>query len=163
MATSFRRTLSMYAETELDTSTAQPQESTRWREEVASRINSYRARRRRKNDDDYSMQLDFNSQSPPSATHEAIAAAVPEKYALDDGTADINYYRRLNHEAIEVEAGSAADVALRSEADVAGADPFNFDLVPADETPVDATAEPLIVVYDPATDPDFDFDKPREL
>ena len=153
----------MYAEPEFDTSPAEPQESTPWREEVASRINSYRARRRRKNDDDYSMRLDFNTQAPPSPEHEAIVAAVAERYALDDETADINYYRRLNHEAIEVEAGSAADVSLQSEADIAADDPFNFDLVPADGSPVDPTAEPLIVVYDPATDPDFDFDKPREL
>jgi uncharacterized RDD family membrane protein YckC len=153
----------MYAEPEFDTSTAEPQESTPWREEVASRINSYRARRRHKNDDDYSMRLDFNTQSPPSQAHEAIVAAVAEKYALDDETADINYYRRLNHEAIEVEAGSAADVSLHSEADIVADDPFNFDLVPADASPVDPTAEPVIVVYDPTTDPDFDFDKPREL
>lgn len=153
----------MYAEPEFDTSTAEPQESTPWREEVASRISSYRARRRRKNDDDYSMRLDFNTQSAPSPAHEAIVAAVAEKYALDDETCDINYYRRLNHGAIEVEAGSAADVPFQSEADPAVDDPFNFDLVPADGTVIDPTAEPLIVVYDPTTDPDFDFDKPREL
>jgi uncharacterized RDD family membrane protein YckC len=153
----------MHAEPELDTSMAEPEANNRWREEVASRISSYRARRRRKNDDDYSMRLDFNNQAPPSPTHEAIVAAVAEKYALDDETADINYYRRLNHEAIEVEAGSAADVPLQSDSDTAADDPFDFDLVPADGSTVDPTAEPLVVVYDPANDPDFDFDRPREL
>jgi uncharacterized RDD family membrane protein YckC len=153
----------MYAEPEFDTSTAEPQEPTRWREEVASRISSYRARRRRKNDDDYSMRLDFNTQPPPSPAHEAIVAAVAEKYALDDETADINYYRRLNHETLDVEAGSAADVPLQSETEAAIDDPFNFDVVPADDSTLDPAAEPLIVVYDPATDPDFDFDRPREL
>jgi uncharacterized RDD family membrane protein YckC len=152
----------MYAEPELDNSQAEPEEPNRWREEVASRISNYRARRRRKNDDDLSMRLDFNSAPAPSPTREALVAAVAEKYAHTDETADINYYRRLNHEAVEVEAGSAADVALHLDSELADDDPFNFDLAPQTDSTLEPATEPVIV-YDPASDPDFDFDRPREL
>ena len=151
----------MYAEPELDNSPAEPQEATRWREEVASRISNYRARRRRKNDDDLSLRLDFTP--TPSPTRDALVAAIAEKYAHDDETADINYYRRINHEAVEVEAGSAADVPLQSDSDLAADDPFNFDLAPQPEAALEALATEPLIVYDPATDPDFDFDRPREL
>lgn len=106
-------------------------EEERWRQEVASRLNSYRARRRGKRDEQ-SMQLDFEAQQPAaqshSAAHAAARQAVTERFASPEITCDTNFFRRSN------------------------ASP-----APAYDAPVMAAPPQTQTDYDP----DFDFDAPR--
>lgn len=75
-----------------------------WRGEVASRVNSYRARRGRKIGGDFSMKLDFDAAAPPPAT---MVSALVERAAAPD-VCDTNYYRRANAEAMSAAATAPA-------------------------------------------------------
>ena len=108
-----------------------------WRDEVASRVRSYR-RQKRKIDPESSMRLDFEAQQ--SSSHSAIVQAVAERVPESDASCDINYLRRTN----------AAPAPVYE---------------PIDE-PEFAEPEVQIEFYEqesnePKYDPDFDFDRPR--
>ena len=85
-----------------------PDEQERWRSEVASRISSYKARRR-KADGNTSMRLDFDAPVPTLTSEEAkqLASAVAEQKSSRE-VCDTNYYRRANAEAIAYSAAAAA-------------------------------------------------------
>lgn len=111
-----------------------------WRGEVASRVNSYRARRGRKIGGDFSMKLDFDA---PPAT---LASALVERAVAPD-VCDTNYYRRANAEAM-----SAAATAPALPASEPAYDPdFDFTEQPEASAPsleamvADEVAEPSVV------------------
>lgn len=103
-----------------------------WRDEVASRVNSYRARRRRKIEGDYSMKLDFESR-PEVAVSDARSVAVER--ATSREVCDTNYYRRANAENLGAYSSAAATAVV-----------------------VQAAPEPSVE----SPDPDFDFEQVRE-
>jgi uncharacterized RDD family membrane protein YckC len=86
-----------------------PDEQERWRNEVASRISSYKARRRRKMEGDFSMKLEFEASaaSTPSEGISHLAGAVADQKTSGE-VCDTNYYRRMNAEAIAYSAAAAA-------------------------------------------------------
>src|SRR3982751_120181 len=86
-----------------------PDEQERWRNEVASRISSYKARRRRKMEGDFSMKLEFEAPaaSTPSEGTSHLASAVAEQKHSGE-VCDTNYYRRMNAEAVAYSAAAAA-------------------------------------------------------
>ncbi len=73
-----------------------------WRAEVASRVSSYRARRRRKGDEDAIPSLDFGPGSPQTvhAPPPVQRAETRRPSAASRNAFDTNYYRRLNAESI---------------------------------------------------------------
>ncbi len=77
-----------------------PDEQERWRNEVASRLNNYKARHGRRNiAGQYSMKLDFEAaESPAHDTAQLVAAVVEQKASHE--VCDTNYYRRANQEAM---------------------------------------------------------------
>jgi uncharacterized RDD family membrane protein YckC len=119
---------------------SQPHEP--WRDEVASRLNSYRRRQKRKIDPESSMRLDFESQTP--SPHAAIVQAVAERVPESNASCDINYLRRTN-------AAPAPVYEPEPEPEPPMAEP-------AIDQP-ELSAEP--VSAEPHYDPDFDFDRPR--
>jgi uncharacterized RDD family membrane protein YckC len=74
-----------------------PDEQERWRNEVASRVSSYKARRHR-SDGDYSMKLDFEAPQP-APEPSPLASAVAEQKSSRE-VCDTHYYRRVNAEAM---------------------------------------------------------------
>lgn len=158
----------MYAEPEFESSTpeqAEPQGA--WRDEVASRLNSYRARRRRKVEGNYSMRLDFEPERDEPPSRDAVVAAVAEKFQHVDGVADTNYYRRLNAEAAVAEPEHGPDFF---DLDLPDEPQFVDESEPVisgdpEYAPIKLDAEPLSEeeAYDPEKDPDFNFDAPRDL
>lgn len=80
-----------------------------WRDEVASRLSSYKARRRRKIEGNYSMHLDFEPE--PEASARDFSHAVAEKSAGRE-VFDTNYYRRANAESMVMPGTSAAAAAF---------------------------------------------------
>ncbi len=156
----------MYAEPEFETSTAE-QDDHAWRDEVASRLSSYKARRRRKVEGNYSMKLDFEAEHPEAPSREAVVAAVAEKFHHDEDVADTNYYRRLNAEAAvsEPEPGPGPDFF---DIDLPEEQQFLDESEPVisgdpEYSPIKLDTEPIATerAYDPANDPDFDFSSSR--
>lgn len=86
-----------------------PDEQERWRNEVASRLTSYKARRRRKVEGDYSMKLDFEAAEPVLSSNETaqLASAVAEQKVSRE-ICDTNYYRRANAEVMGYGAANTA-------------------------------------------------------
>ncbi len=125
-----------------------------WRREVASRLDRYRGRRKRKAAPQTSLPFDFEQTEQSVAPQTRAAKAVAEKFQSSDLTCDTNYYRRLNAEAV------AATVPQAEEAASAPA--------PPDDCPVETAPEelwsPAITSASAASeyDPDFDFDRPRD-
>ena len=67
-----------------------------WRDEVTSRVQSYRRRRGRSGAAEYSMRLDFNSTPAPTAAQAAIAHIIAERPVDPEVSCDINFFRRSN-------------------------------------------------------------------
>jgi uncharacterized RDD family membrane protein YckC len=161
----------MYAEPEFESSTTESEEQQgAWRDEVASRLNSYKARHRRKVEGNYSMRFDFGAETA-APTRESVSAAIADKFHHDDEeVADTNFFRRANKEAIEsataLESNPAdfftiSDDAL--DADIAEprlSDETEYEPIPLIGCETDNVIEPA---YDPENDPDFDFNTPRDL
>jgi uncharacterized RDD family membrane protein YckC len=132
-----------------------PEEPERWRNEVASRISSYKAKKRRKMEGDFSMKLEFEAPEPPpvpSPSAAQMASAVAEQKSSHE-VCDTNYYRRANAEAIAYQVAAAAaaledydpdfDFVGRSEPVLPEPrihDPLNTDLI---LSPEPETAESL--------------------
>jgi uncharacterized RDD family membrane protein YckC len=114
-----------------------------WRDEVASRVNSYRRRRGRK-EDEHTMRLDFEAPAPTLA-QTVIAHVVAERSVDPDVSCDINYFRRTN---------AAPTPVYELEEETYSPDP-DFD--PENTVEEDFLMESAI----PANDPDFDFNAPR--
>jgi len=125
---------------------AADQESTHepWRDEVASRVNSYRRRQKRKIDPESSMRLDFDA-GEAASSHAAIVQAVAERIVTADVSCDIEYFRRTNQATAPAIETQEPETESQS-CDTTAGDPA-FDLP-------EATVEPQ-------EDPDFDFDRPR--
>lgn len=148
----------MYAEPEFDTSAPEPDKQA-WRDELASRVSSYRARRRHKVEGDRSMRLDFDAVADASP-REAVASVLADRFPHPEGVADTNYYRRMNTESREVvDPDDEVVPADDPEQDARSFSP-NYE---CEYTPVAAgsAADIPIVTYDPESDPDFDFELPR--
>jgi uncharacterized RDD family membrane protein YckC len=111
-----------------------------WREEVASRLNSYRRRQKRKVDPESSMRLDFDAQ--PSPVHAAIVQAVTERIPDPDVSCDVEYFRRTNQATAPVY--DPEPEVTEPEPQIEDAAMF-FEPEPAE----------------PRYDPDFDFETPR--
>ena len=142
----------MSAEPEPD-SHEQPSLDEVWRREVASRLNNYRARRRRKDEGDASMRLDFN---PPEE-----AAPLTTK----TGAADTDFYRRANaafEESFDVPLAHASVPPPSATASRDAADwlytGYPTDVPSEAVAPADALAE-----ENSGYDPDFDFERPRTI
>lgn len=104
-----------------------------WRDEVASRLNTYRARRRR-GGDDHSMRLDFEAEAPARETRRA----------------DTDFYRRAN---AALEQPASVDVPLvHAKADEQQTSDAEWLYTGA---PAESRNE------NPDYDPDFDFNQPR--
>jgi len=96
-----------------------------WRAEVASRVNSYRARRKGTDAGQDSLALDFGKDAEAPRADLATASLKARKRASAPNAFDTNYYRRLNAESMstaatqqELEAGfEAEDDALELEED----------------------------------------------
>jgi uncharacterized RDD family membrane protein YckC len=114
-----------------------------WRDEVASRVNSYRRRRGRK-EDEHSMRLDFEAPAPTLA-QTVIAHVVAERAIDPEVSCDINYFRRTN---------AAPAPVYEPEEEAYTPDP-DFD--PENSIEEDFLLESAA----PAHDPDFDFNTPR--
>jgi len=112
-----------------------------WREEVASRLNSYRRRQKRKVDPESSMRLDFDAQ--PSPVHAAIVQAVTERIPDPNVSCDVEYFRRTNQATAPV---------YEPEAEVVETEPEIEDAA--------MFFEPEQT--EPRYDPDFDFETPRD-
>jgi uncharacterized RDD family membrane protein YckC len=115
-----------------------------WRDEVASRVNTYRRRRGRKSDDEISLRLDF--EAPPVTLTQAVVAHIVAERPIDpEVSCDINYFRRTNASSAPVYEPESS--AYTPEADF---DPENM-----------VQADPLMESAIAADDADFDFDEPR--
>jgi len=114
-----------------------------WRDEVASRVNSYRRRRGRK-EDKHSMCLDFEAPAP-TFVQTVISNVVAERAIDPEVSCDINYFRRTN---------AAPAPAYEPEPQTYSPEP-DFD--PENTVEEDFLMESAI----PAHDPDFDFNAPR--
>lgn len=127
-----------------------PQEP--WRDEIASRVNSYRRRQKRKIDPESSMRLDFEAQA--MSHHSAIVQAVVERVGESDASCDIDYFRRTNQATAPV-----YEPLHEAEPEE---EPF---VEPETQAPEDCVmeADSLVdaVLAEPREDPDFDFDRPR--
>ena len=127
-----------------------PEEQERWRNEVASRVNSYKARRTRKGDGgDHSMRLDFETAPPVSHEPSPLAHAVAEQKSSRE-VCDTQYYRRLNAEVMAQ--GAAAALAAQEAYDP----DFDFvlqkDPVPQELDDTEATIQANVAgLWDPAT------------
>ena len=67
-----------------------------WRHEVASRLDRYRGRRKKKTAPQASLRFDFEQAEPSAAPQSRVAKAVAERFQSSALTCDTNYYRRLN-------------------------------------------------------------------
>lgn len=128
-----------------------------WRDEVASRVSSYRARRRKKGDGDESMRLDFDASVPEPQEPEPPRITLPRTEKRE--VCDTDYWRRLNAEAMaevltqdpileEVMDGAAPDSLGELDIQIA--------CEPAAEIPdiaLIAEPEPVSVVEVPAPEP----------
>ncbi len=88
-----------------------------WRAELAFRVCSYRARRRRRIDEQNSPGLDFGPASEAQSFGEGTGVA-PQAQAPPHArnTIDTNYYRRLNAESMAQDAGMRMDVTVAATA-----------------------------------------------
>jgi len=89
----------------METAAFFPDEQERWRREVASRVSSYKAKRRRKAD--FSMNLDFDAGPLSTAETAQLASAVLEQKSSRE-VCDTNYYRRVNQESMGYGSSSTA-------------------------------------------------------
>ncbi len=125
-----------------------------WRREVASRLDRYRGRRKKKAAPQTSLPFDFEQTEQSVAPQTRAAKAVAERFQSSDLTCDTNYYRRLNAEAV------AATVPHAEEAEGDPAPPGDCLAETApEEAWSTATASASAA---PEYDPDFDFDRPRD-
>jgi uncharacterized RDD family membrane protein YckC len=93
-----------------------------WRAEVASRVNSYRARRKSADGEQDSLALDFGpdgeAQAPDLGSANLASAALKARSLKAAQNAfDTNYYRRLNAQAMSAPAGAANSAAVQQEAE----------------------------------------------
>jgi uncharacterized RDD family membrane protein YckC len=120
-----------------------------WRDEVASRVNSYRRRQKRKIDPESSLRLDFEAQAAHSS-HAAIVQAVAERVGESDVSCDIDYFRRTNQAT-----APAYEPVEETEPTVEPETHAPEDCVMEAESLLDAE------LGETREDPDFDFDRPR--
>lgn len=111
-----------------------------WRDEVASRLNNYRRRQKRKVDPESSMRLDFDAQ--PSPVHAAIVQAVTERIPDPDVSCDVEYFRRTNQ-------ATAPVYEPEQEPEVSDTEVEDAAMFFESES------------SEPKYDPDFDFERPR--
>jgi len=79
----------------------------KWRNEVASRVDHYRVRRRRKVEGNYSMRLDFSTRAESAvALQEFEAHVLAAEQPRPREICDTNYYRRANAEALGIASAS---------------------------------------------------------
>jgi len=130
-----------------------------WRSEVASRLDRYRGRRKKKAAPQTSLRFDFEQAEQNAAPQSRAAKAVAERFQSSDLTCDTNYYRRLNAET------ASATVLPVEEAASAPAPPDDYPLeaAPAETSPMAEASASAALDYAPDYDPDFDFDRPRDL
>ena len=83
-----------------------------WRREVASRLDRYRGRRKKKAAPQTSLPFDFEQTEPSVAPQTRAAKAVAERFQSSDLTCDTNYYRKLNAEAVAAAVPQAEDAAI---------------------------------------------------
>jgi uncharacterized RDD family membrane protein YckC len=114
-----------------------------WRDEVASRVSTYRRRRGRK-EDDHTMDLDFETPAPTLA-QTVIANVVADRGVDPEVSCDINYFRRTNASSAPVYEPEPLVYTPEGE----------FD--PESMEEADLLMESAI----PTHDPDFDFNAPR--
>ncbi len=67
-----------------------------WRDEVSSRVQSYRRRRGRNSAAEYSMHLEFEEPAQPSMGQAAFSQVIAERPIDPEVSCDINYFRRTN-------------------------------------------------------------------
>ena len=133
-----------------------------WRREVASRLDRYRGRRKKKTASQASLCFDFEQAEASPAPQSRAAKAVAERFQSSALTCDTNYYRRLNAEAVSTTAPPAEESASVS-------DPCTQNPAPPGDRPVEtAPAETSSMAITSASaapeyDPDFDFDRPRDF
>ncbi len=125
-----------------------------WRREVASRLDRYRGRRRKKAAPQTSLTFDFEQPEPAAASPSRVAKAVAERFQSSDLTCDTNYFRRLNADAVSATFPPAEETVSAPEP------PGNRppETPPAEMSPMAITS----VSATPEYDPDFDFNRPRE-
>jgi uncharacterized RDD family membrane protein YckC len=125
-----------------------------WRREVASRLDRYRGRRKKKAAPQTSLPFDFEQAEQSAAPQARVAKAVAEKFQSSDLTCDTKYYRRLNVEAVS---------ATVPQADEAASAPAPPDDCPVEMAPEEAWSPAIVSASAaPEYDPDFDFDRPRD-
>jgi len=147
-----------------------------WRREVASRLDRYRARRKKKTPADTTLSFDFEPAPPSPDTESVLAKALAGRRQASDNTGqqgapgsgsppffDTNFYRRLNAEAVFEDAESSA---AEPGEELQNVEDEDYDATPAaialSAEPPALNAEPLDQEPRAADyDPDFDFDRPR--
>ncbi len=133
-----------------------------WRREVASRLDRYRGRRRKKAAPDASLRFDFEQEAPDAASQSRVAKAVAEKFQATDLTCDTNYYRRLNAEAVSTPAPLVEEPASALESYLP--EPVPPDNPPMETVPAETSSMAIASASAaPEYDPDFDFDRPRDF
>jgi len=85
-----------------------------WRAEVASRVNSYRARKGEAGEPD-SRELDFGPADAAPIPDLASAALKARKLSAAPNAFDTNYYRRLNAQAMSAPVAAANSAAMPQE------------------------------------------------
>jgi uncharacterized RDD family membrane protein YckC len=125
-----------------------------WRREVASRLDRYRGRRKKKAAPQTSLPFDFEQAEQSAVPANRAAKAVAERFQSSDLTCDTNYYRRLNAEAVS---------ATVPQAEEAASAPVSPDDCLVETAPEDAWSTAIASASAaPEYDPDFDFDRPRD-
>jgi uncharacterized RDD family membrane protein YckC len=87
-----------------------------WRAEVASRVNSYRARRKGTDAGQDSLALDFDKDAEAQRADLATASLKARKRASAQNAFDTNYYRRLNAESMSTTSSNATTVGANTAA-----------------------------------------------
>ena len=129
-----------------------------WRREVASRLDRYRGRRKKKAAPQTSLQFDFEQAEPNAAPQSRAAKAVAERFQSSDLTCDTNYYRRLN-----AEAATATVLPVEAASAPVPPDDHPLETAPAETLPMAEASASAAPDFDPDYDPDFDFDRPRDF
>jgi len=155
-----------------------------WRREVASRLDRYRSRRKKKAPADATLAFDFEPAPPSPDTESVLAKALAGRRQAGDSTGqqgasgsvsqpvcDTNFYRRLNAEAVFEDAESGA---AEPGEEFQSVEEENYQAAPASAAvsvePAAVSAEPAAVNTEPVDqeqeatgdyDPDFDFERPR--
>jgi uncharacterized RDD family membrane protein YckC len=133
-----------------------------WRQEVASRLDRYRGRRKKSAAAQNSLSFDFEQAESSPAPQSPVARAVADKFQSSDVTCDTNYYRRLNAGAVSDTVPPVGRAPLPPdnwlvETDSDSTPPVGGELGEAASMAIYGTSAV------PDYDPDFDFDRPREF